>query len=111
FLLYFATLLYYVFGIRKNIFGNYTEELQHFILNSIGHTIAFSFLLIGFVFFLFGIVSYFKTLNKRKRDGQKLFSKTNGSMCITMITFCLYIYFIVLPQGLALTSENPDKYT
>ncbi|HWK57195.1 MAG TPA: hypothetical protein VNQ80_07655 [Parapedobacter sp.] len=111
YLLYSATLLYYIFGIRKNIFGNYTEGLQHFLLNSIGHSIAFLFLLIGFVFFLFGMVSYFKTLNKRKRDGQELFSKTNGSMCIIMITCCLYIYFIVLPQGLALTSKNPDKYT
>lgn len=110
FLLYVITVFYYFFGIHKNAFSNYSEDLQHFILNSIGHQIAIILLIIGFVFFLYGVVGYFKTLRKRKTDKQNLFSKTNGTACIITITCCLYVYFIVLPQGLALTSDNPDKY-
>src|SRR5690606_24238649 len=56
-----VVVFYYFFGIHKNAFSNYSEDLQHFILNSIGHQIAIILLIIGFVFFLYGVVGYFKT--------------------------------------------------
>src|SRR5690606_28784789 len=65
FVLYISAVLYYFLEIQKNAFGNYSQELQHFILNSTGHQIAVVLLIVGFVFFSYGVLDYFKTLKKR----------------------------------------------